>query len=182
MIFLYSLISMLFILFFFFFQAEDGIRYLIVTGVQTCALPICLRVGGQFGHPGATLRQTSQPDHIVIHAVELCKNCGSSFDQGQPPAIIRRQVFDISHGRVKVTEHRAEARLCLECGITTEAVFPASVRAPVQYGEGALSRSVYLPLYQPLPVNRTAETMRDLFGCALSAATVQLQPASPRAS
>src|SRR5450432_4732746 len=27
--------------FFFFFQAEDGIRGLIVTGVQTCALPIC---------------------------------------------------------------------------------------------------------------------------------------------
>src|SRR5216683_4972548 len=26
--------------FFFFFQAEDGIRDLIVTGVQTCALPI----------------------------------------------------------------------------------------------------------------------------------------------
>src|SRR5216683_6045936 len=28
------------VLFFFFFQAEDGIRDLIVTGVQTCALPI----------------------------------------------------------------------------------------------------------------------------------------------
>src|SRR2546421_7805135 len=27
---------------FFFFQAEDGIRDLIVTGVQTCALPISL--------------------------------------------------------------------------------------------------------------------------------------------
>src|SRR6478672_12404732 len=27
-------------LFFFFFQAEDGIRDLIVTGVQTCAFPI----------------------------------------------------------------------------------------------------------------------------------------------
>ena len=26
---------------FFFFQAEDGIRYTSVTGVQTCALPIC---------------------------------------------------------------------------------------------------------------------------------------------
>src|SRR4029079_13686640 len=25
----------------FFFQAEDGIRYKLVTGVQTCALPIC---------------------------------------------------------------------------------------------------------------------------------------------
>src|SRR5579859_2207652 len=29
------------ILCFFFFQAEDGIRDLTVTGVQTCALPIC---------------------------------------------------------------------------------------------------------------------------------------------
>src|SRR5438034_6060076 len=28
-------------LFFFFFQAEDGIRDHCVTGVQTCALPIC---------------------------------------------------------------------------------------------------------------------------------------------
>src|SRR5215469_7637994 len=31
----------MFLLFFFFFQAEDGIRDLYVTGVQTCALPIC---------------------------------------------------------------------------------------------------------------------------------------------
>src|SRR5438874_6973393 len=31
---------MSYFLFFFFFQAEDGIRDLYVTGVQTCALPI----------------------------------------------------------------------------------------------------------------------------------------------
>src|SRR2546425_5530635 len=31
------------IFFFFFFQAEDGIRDKLVTGVQTCALPIWLR-------------------------------------------------------------------------------------------------------------------------------------------
>src|SRR3712207_7449471 len=30
-------------MFFFFFQAEDGIRDIGVTGVQTCALPICER-------------------------------------------------------------------------------------------------------------------------------------------
>src|SRR2546430_12962501 len=35
-------------LIFFFFQAEDGIRDLTVTGVQTCALPIWL-VGGLIG-------------------------------------------------------------------------------------------------------------------------------------
>src|SRR5690625_6275354 len=32
------------IAYFFFFQAEDGIRAGHVTGVQTCALPICLLV------------------------------------------------------------------------------------------------------------------------------------------
>src|SRR5260221_12660993 len=37
--------------FFFFFQAEDGIRDHCVTGVQTCALPIC----GHGGYGGAGL-------------------------------------------------------------------------------------------------------------------------------
>src|SRR5256886_8957667 len=32
--------NMIGLVFFFFFQAEDGIRDLTVTGVQTCALPI----------------------------------------------------------------------------------------------------------------------------------------------
>src|SRR5688572_32523933 len=37
---LYSMFFGLLIHIFFFFQAEDGIRDLTVTGVQTCALPI----------------------------------------------------------------------------------------------------------------------------------------------
>src|SRR5690349_23054958 len=36
-----SYLLLLLSFFFFFFQAEDGIRDLYVTGVQTCALPIC---------------------------------------------------------------------------------------------------------------------------------------------
>src|SRR2546430_6566994 len=44
--------------FFFFFQAEDGIRDLTVTGVQTCALPISLigtgvTISGDYAHPNA---------------------------------------------------------------------------------------------------------------------------------
>src|SRR5438270_5140991 len=35
--------------FFFFFQAEDGIRDLTVTGVQTCALPIFVAQSGLYG-------------------------------------------------------------------------------------------------------------------------------------
>src|SRR2546428_13417429 len=48
---------------FFFFQAEDGIRDLIVTGVQTCALPISIehlrgdRGGHRVGIVGFTERR-----------------------------------------------------------------------------------------------------------------------------
>src|SRR5205823_11437835 len=38
--FYFFLVYVFFIIFFFFFQAEDGIRDKLVTGVQTCALPI----------------------------------------------------------------------------------------------------------------------------------------------
>src|SRR5205823_6685051 len=37
---------LLFSLFLFFFQAEDGIRDKLVTGVQTCALPISSKLDG----------------------------------------------------------------------------------------------------------------------------------------
>jgi transposase len=54
-----------------------------------------------------------------------------------------------------------------------KATFPASVRAPVQYGVGVFSRSVYLHLYQLIPVARTKETMKDVFKCSISVATIQ---------
>src|ERR1022692_2741298 len=42
--------------FFFFFQAEDGIRDYKVTGVQTCALPICCWARIKRRPPGVGLR------------------------------------------------------------------------------------------------------------------------------
>src|SRR2546421_9602859 len=46
--FIFLVMMSVFFFFFFFFQAEDGIRDLIVTGVQTCALPICVGVNWIF--------------------------------------------------------------------------------------------------------------------------------------
>src|SRR2546430_13597293 len=50
------------VVFFFFFQAEDGIRDLTVTGVQTCALPICGPGGGPGDHPAGRLREGRRRD------------------------------------------------------------------------------------------------------------------------
>src|SRR5688572_32177934 len=54
------------LLLFFFFQAEDGIRDLTVTGVQTCALPISVgaeRVALAGEHPGRVLAVALEREH-----------------------------------------------------------------------------------------------------------------------
>src|SRR6266540_4027168 len=55
---------------FFFFQAEDGIRDRDVTGVQTCALPICqvdaLERGEVPGRGLERLEDVSEPDQVAL--------------------------------------------------------------------------------------------------------------------
>src|SRR2546429_6047188 len=47
---------------FFFFQAEDGIRDVAVTGVQTCALPICFF---------RRLFSNARPRFLVVHRISF---------------------------------------------------------------------------------------------------------------
>src|SRR5437763_6060156 len=49
--------------FFFFFQAEDGIRDTSVTGVQTCALPISVHAPVPRARPDAEGLLARQPRH-----------------------------------------------------------------------------------------------------------------------
>jgi transposase len=132
-----------------------------------------LSPGGQPGHRGTTLKQSERPDHVITHAPEACPGCGAALDATDVITSECRQVFDLPPVRVTVTEHRRETRRCPECGVTARAEFPADVRAPVQYGTTLLSRAAYLNLYQLLPVARTSEALRDLFGCSPSPAIIQ---------
>src|SRR2546430_6414276 len=52
-------------LFFFFFQAEDGIRDLTVTGVQTCALPIFFKRLGRAEMVGIVGIQLQRVDKLL---------------------------------------------------------------------------------------------------------------------
>src|SRR5438552_14549632 len=71
---------MLLMFFFFFFQAEDGIRDDLVTGVQTCALPITWPGDGvkrtdPRGRPGLASTLTSRP----------VRPCSASHSTKAPP-------------------------------------------------------------------------------------------------
>src|SRR2546429_5227990 len=52
----------------FFFQAEDGIRDVAVTGVQTCALPICALVQPARGHRPHGAVHRADPGQLRAHA------------------------------------------------------------------------------------------------------------------
>src|SRR2546428_8811580 len=62
---------------YFFFQAEDGIRDLIVTGVQTCALPIS---GGMMR---TQIPKFRLPDSVIDEETDYILNLGIEFRGGQ---------------------------------------------------------------------------------------------------
>jgi transposase len=84
----------------------------------------------------------------------------------------RQQVWEVVPARLKVTEHRLAVVRCPSCGKVTQGEFIGSVRSGVRYGPGVQARVLYLQQYQLLPYARTAEAMRDLFGCRPSSGTV----------
>src|SRR5206468_9536752 len=96
---------------YFFFQAEDGIRDLIVTGVQTCALPIF--VGGAF--PYGARRAIAYGDGWMPHArrpeygdvIKLLPDFKKlAAESGRDPATLPITIFEI--GRASCRE-----RVCI---------------------------------------------------------------------
>jgi transposase len=130
------------------------------------------RVGGQPGHAGHTLRLTQTPQRVVTHRPARCRHCACSLVGARAAGVERRQIVELMPARLRVTEHRAEVVRCASCGRRTKAEFPEGVTATMQYGPSILARALYLRDYQLLPYARTAEAMRELFGCSLSAGTL----------
>jgi DNA-directed RNA polymerase subunit RPC12/RpoP len=91
--------------------------------------------GRQPGHLGQTLQRVKNPNHIQVHRLKACPQCGGR-GLGREPVLDyeSRQVFYPPERPLAVTEHRAEIKCCPHCGHTIRAEFPAGVRAPVQYG------------------------------------------------
>ena len=133
-----------------------------------------LKVGGQIGHRGITLRQVAEPHRIIVHqTADECSQCGASLAEAAASRFHNRQIFEIENGALTAIEHRLIRKLCPACGKVSTGRFPAGVKAPVQYGTSVLSRALYLHLYQLLPLARTQEAMNDLFGCNISQASIQ---------
>src|SRR3954463_12350327 len=128
--------------------------------------------GGQPGREGRTLRQVERPDEVVLHEPGACASCGAALAADSSPVrIVRRQVFDTPKIEVRVVEHRLLSRRCA-CGTVTAAAGPARVTAPVSYGPHAAAIAFSLVWAQPLPVERTASLLAEVFGTPMATGTV----------
>jgi transposase len=127
--------------------------------------------GKQPGAPGAHLAQVTQPDEVIRHVPQRCQGCGGDLADAVVTGVEARQVFDLPALRLAVAEHQAERRRCA-CGATTQAVFPAEVRAAACYGPGVRALCCYLLVHQHLPVDRAAQLLDDLLGAPLSTGTL----------
>src|SRR5688572_31922446 len=79
-------------LFFFFFQAEDGIRDLTVTGVKTCALPIFRSARIPRGNSASAVLGPMAPMRHSPNARASNPACSSaSKNRSTPLALVNRQ-------------------------------------------------------------------------------------------
>src|SRR2546429_1536997 len=88
---------------FFFFQAEDGIRDVAVTGVQTCALPIYI------------CRLCSPLPPAISSSAQALWRC--SYSRQPPPAIrlLAMQSLAISNIQETLASRSEERRVGKEC-------------------------------------------------------------------
>jgi transposase len=128
--------------------------------------------GGQPGHVGETLKPSANPDYTRIHVVESCEHCGTSLKDVKETGCEERQVFDIPAMRIEVTAHRAEIKICPNCGMENHGKFPDEVRAPVQYGDGVKSCAAYFTNQHFVSVERTTQIIEDLWRHPVSEAMV----------
>jgi transposase len=130
--------------------------------------------GGQQGHKGETLRQVAEPDATVDHFPPSCAECGAALTPDTAEDHAARQVFDLPEPRpLVVNEYRAHICRCAACGAQMRGLFPDGVNAPVQFGARIAAVVIYMLQYQLLPEGRLVESMADLFGVKLAAATIK---------
>jgi hypothetical protein len=80
--------------------------------------------GGQPGHAGHTLQASAYPERTETHAAARCSHCQAPLADTEATGYEERQVFDIPEMRIVVTAHRAEVKLCPQCGEKTTGAFP----------------------------------------------------------
>src|SRR2546430_4862632 len=133
------------LLFFFFFQAEDGIRDLTVTGVQTCALPIfqpILTLSVKSKASGEILQMPVQTGDEVKRGQLLAKVDPripqNNLTQAQANLAVAKAQLDNATAQFKRSELLFHSQAITEAGYDSAQLATATARAAVATAEANL--------------------------------------------
>src|SRR5260370_33143055 len=134
------------VVFFFFFQAEDGIRDSSVTGVQTCALPICRAAADGTCLCTYAYRRGVRSVNVARPATMLtCRSCTNFFVQGDFSSARSRAALRLLVLLLKLSH--------AESTLTQPTLIDSRTRSPpMSFGPEAISRSISAS--RPLPTSR----------------------------
>jgi len=129
--------------------------------------------GGQAGHRGFTRQPTDAPDLVQIQRPECCSGCGTAFAETLVGTLAqRRQVIDLPPVQAVTTEYQSLSLTCPHCHKATAGTFPPDVTASLSFGPRLQAVAVHLKEIQHLSYQRLQHTLRDLFGCSISQASL----------
>src|SRR5690606_5012909 len=183
--------------FFFFFQAEDGIRDFHVTGVQTCALPISLRLLDHLRHQavdltawsrqlhqqrlGAVLDNPRGPLHPLGHAVvDQAAHRDLLAPDGAPrtgPDVVLTAVLDLELDRFVLAQSPAPTERVV-CPVRPVLVLLA-VRENLDQHRAAVPRGERALVRRQLDRAGPAQLLHHVLAPAVEHTTGRVEP-SPR--
>src|SRR5690554_2104329 len=109
-------------IFFFFFQAEDGIRDADVTGVQTCALPI-LPLSAVFNSVTLTPERAAKPSAALVGLPSASK----AIFAGGPYKISSLSACWLCSSLIRTARRRGAAKLSTLAKLNPESLRPCSI-------------------------------------------------------
>lgn len=134
--------------------------------------PSVNKPGGQQGHKGKTLERVETPDVVVrMELPTQCDLCAAPLASELAEIDQRRQVIDIPVVKYEVTEYRT-LRLRCACGKLHYSEFVPGFDEVVQYGPNIRALAVHLTQGDLVPLARTSELLRSLYGLDISPVTI----------
>jgi len=128
--------------------------------------------GGQKGHKGRTLLQSSDPDETEVLKSDYCEECGQDLRLCTHELVSKRQVIEIPPIKPLYIEYQQYGTQCI-CSHHQKAAYPDGVNAPIQYGSSVMALVSYLNVYQYVAYKRLSQLLNDVFSLPISEGSIE---------
>jgi len=129
--------------------------------------------GAQEGHKGSGFSITQEPDEIVPHIPDTCKDC-SFFGKCSKSCTVAEKRYEVDIVvKTQVILHQVMSIKCPKCDNQILCgAFPEYITSTMQYGQNLQALVIAFNTIGMVSINRTHEILSDLFCIPISTGTI----------